>query len=318
MARVPLEHITVQEKDNLKNIEETLQSQIFGQDEAVHALSLAVKKVRAGFRNPERPEAVFLLVGPTGVGKTELTKVLAKTLGEKLLRFDMSEYQEKYTVSRLIGSAPGYVGYENGGILTDAVRKEPHAVILFDEIEKAHQDIYNILLQVMDYGTLTDNQGRKADFRNCIIIMTSNAGARDMEKGSVGFGIGQFSASDDRGTLKAAVDETFSPEFRNRLDAVIPLLHLSSDVTKDIVRKNVTRIAERLAQKNVRLTVSDDAVAYIAEQGYSKEFGARNIARTADDLIATPLVDSVLFGDLSNGGSVFVEVKDGKLGFVCE
>ncbi len=318
MARVPLENITVNEKDNLKNIEQTLKSQIFGQDEAVRAVSLAVKKARAGFRNMEKPEAVFLFVGPTGVGKTELTKVLADTLGEKLLRFDMSEYQEKYTVSRLIGSAPGYVGYENGGILTDSVRKEPHSIVLFDEIEKAHQDIYNILLQIMDYGTLTDNQGRKADFRNCIIIMTSNAGARDMEKGSVGFGTGSFSASDDRATLKEAVDKAFSPEFRNRLDSVIPFFHLSTEITNDIVRKNILQIEKRLAEKNVKLEVSDAAVSYIAEKGYSREFGARNIARTAEELIASPLVDELLFGKLSDGGHVSIDVADDELSFKYE
>lgn len=315
MARVPLENITVNEKDNLKNIEQTLKAQIFGQDEAVRAVSLAVKKARAGFRNMEKPEAAFLFVGPTGVGKTELTKVLADTLGEKLLRFDMSEYQEKYTVSRLIGSAPGYVGYENGGILTDSVRKEPHSIILFDEIEKAHQDIYNILLQVMDYGMLTDNQGRKTDFRNCIIIMTSNAGARDMEKGSMGFGSGTVSYSDDRATLKNAVDKEFSPEFRNRLDAVIPFFHLSSDITNDIVRKNVSKLAERLAKKNVKLEVSEKAVSFIADKGYSREFGARNIARTVEELIASPLVDELLFGKLSKGGIVSIGSDNKGLSF---
>lgn len=318
MARVPLETVTVQEKDKLQSIEQDIKSKIFGQDEAVHALALAVKKARAGFRNPEKPEAVFLFVGPTGVGKTELTKVLADTLGEKLLRFDMSEYQEQYTVSRLVGSAPGYVGYENGGILTDSVRKEPHSVILFDEIEKANQDIYNILLQVMDYGTLTDNQGRKADFRNCIIIMTSNAGARDMEKGSVGFGAGRLSVSDDKATLKSAVDKEFSPEFRNRLDAVIPFFHLSSDIANNIVRKKLAEISGRLAEKNVTLSISDDAVSYIADKGYSKEFGARNIFRTTDDLIASPLIDELLFGKLCNGGNVHVSLKEGNLSFNYE
>ncbi len=315
MARVPIETVTVHEKDSLRNIEETVKAQIFGQDEAVRAVCLAVKKARAGFRNMEKPEAAFLFVGPTGVGKTELTKVLADTLGEKLLRFDMSEYQEKYTVSRLIGSAPGYVGYENGGILTDSVRKEPHSIVLFDEIEKAHQDIYNILLQVMDYGMLTDNQGRKTDFRNCIIIMTSNAGARDMEKGFMGFGSGTVSAADDRATLKDAVDKAFSPEFRNRLDAVIPFFHLSSDITNDIVRKNVLQIASRLAQKNVVLDVSDAAISFIAEKGYSREFGARNIARTAEELIASPLVDELLFGKLSTGGHVRIDVDANALSF---
>ena len=315
MARVPLENVSLDEKDRLRRLEETLRSQIFGQEEAVKAVTLAVKKARAGFRNMEKPESCFLFVGPTGVGKTELARVLSTMLNEKLLRFDMSEYQEKYTVSRLIGSAPGYVGYENGGLLTDAVRKEPHAVILFDEIEKAHQDIYNILLQVMDYGTLTDNQGRKADFRNCIIIMTSNAGARDMEKGAVGFDSGLSSRSNDSATLKEAVEKAFSPEFRNRLDAIITFAHLSRNVTEDIARKDIQKIAARLATKKVSLTASDAVAALVAGKGYSREFGARNIGRTAEELVASPLVDEVLFGKLSEGGSVYADVKEGELVF---
>ncbi len=310
MARVPLEDVTIDEKDRLRSLEKTLLTEIFGQDEAVRAVTLAVKKARAGFRNMDKPEASFLFVGPTGVGKTELARVLSATLGEKLIRFDMSEYQEKYTVSRLIGSAPGYVGYENGGLLTDAVRKEPHAIVLFDEIEKAHQDIYNILLQVMDYGTLTDNQGRKADFRNCIIIMTSNAGARDMERGAVGFDSGLSSHGNDKATLKEAVEKAFSPEFRNRLDAVIPFAHLSRDITENIARKDIQKIASRLAARKVSLKVSDAVVALVAEKGYSREFGARNIGRTAEELLASPLVDEVLFGALAEGGSVSADVKD--------
>ena len=315
MARLPLENVGQSEKERLRDISATLSAQIFGHGEAVEAASLAVKKARAGFRNPDRPEAVFLFVGPTGVGKTELARALAAVLGEKLLRFDMSEYQEKYSVSRLIGSAPGYVGYENGGLLTDAVRKDPHAVILFDEIEKAHQDIYNILLQVMDYGTLTDNQGRRADFRNSIIIMTSNAGARDMEKGSVGFAAGTAADKNDAATLKEAVGKAFSPEFRNRLDAVIPFAHLSPAVTEDIARKAIRAIAERLAAKKVQLCATDAAAALIAAQGYSREFGARNISRTAEELVAAPLVDEVLFGRLSSGGSVTADAQDGRIVF---
>lgn len=316
-ARVPLETVTTGEKEKLRSLESDLKQKIFGQNRAVESVCMAVKKARAGFRNMEKPEAAFLFVGPTGVGKTELAKVLASSLGEKLLRFDMSEYQEKHTVSRLIGSPPGYVGFEEGGLLTDSVRKEPHSIILFDEIEKAHQDIYNILLQIMDYGILTDNQGRKADFKNCMIIMTSNAGARDMEKGSVGFSGGSSfdDAKNDSATLNEAVEKEFSPEFRNRLDAIITFAHLPKEITQDIARKEIKKIAERLATKDVELTATDQAVALIAEKGYSREFGARNIARTAESLIASPLVDELLFGKLSGGGKVGLGVKDGEVEF---
>ncbi|MBP5437315.1 MAG: AAA family ATPase [Treponema sp.] len=316
-ARVPLETVTTGEKEKLRSLESDLKQKIFGQNRAVESVCMAVKKARAGFRNMEKPEAAFLFVGPTGVGKTELAKVLASSLGEKLLRFDMSEYQEKHTVSRLIGSPPGYVGFEEGGLLTDSVRKEPHSIILFDEIEKAHQDIYNILLQIMDYGILTDNQGRKADFKNCMIIMTSNAGARDMEKGSVGFSGGSTFGDEknDSATLNEAVEKEFSPEFRNRLDAIITFAHLPKEITQDIARKEIKKIAERLATKDVELTATDEAVALIAEKGYSREFGARNIARTAESLIASPLVDQLLFGKLSGGGKVGLGVKDGEIEF---
>lgn len=316
-ARVPLETVTTGEKEKLRSLESDLKQKIFGQNRAVESVCMAVKKARAGFRNMEKPEAAFLFVGPTGVGKTELAKVLASSLGEKLLRFDMSEYQEKHTVSRLIGSPPGYVGFEEGGLLTDSVRKEPHSIILFDEIEKAHQDIYNILLQIMDYGILTDNQGRKADFKNCMIIMTSNAGARDMEKGSVGFSGGSSfdDAKNDSATLNEAVEKEFSPEFRNRLDAIITFAHLPKEITQDIARKEIKKIAERLATKDVELTATDQAVALIAEKGYSREFGARNIARTAESLIASPLVDELLFGKLSGGGKIGIGVKDGEVEF---
>ena len=239
-----------------------------------------------------------MFVGPTGVGKTELARCLAKNLSLKLIRFDMSEYQEKHTVSRLIGAPPGYVGFEDGGLLTDAVRKEPNSVVLLDEIEKAHQDIFNVLLQVMDYGFLTDNQGRQADFRNCIIIMTSNAGARDMEKGSIGFGIQTF--SDSVQTLKEAVDKAFSPEFRNRLDAVVPFAHLEKDIISSIVNKEIDLLAARLLERKIKLSVTPECVKFLAETGYSREFGARNIARTVDEKIAEPLADEVLFGKLLN------------------
>ena len=318
MSNVPLENVTEDEKSKLRELESKLGSQIFGQDDAVHAVSLAVKKARAGFRNLDKPEAAFLFVGPTGVGKTELTKVLSELLNENLVRFDMSEYQEEYTVSRLIGSAPGYVGYENGGLLTESVRKNPHSIILFDEIEKAHSSIYNVLLQVLDYGTLTDNQGRKADFRNCIIIFTSNAGARDMAKGLVGFDSGLNDKANDDSALHEAVSKVFSPEFRNRLDEIITFRHLEKNVTCDIVRKAVKKISDRLSSKNVSLNVSPSVVDFVASEGYSKEFGARNIMRTAEKLIATPLVDEVLFGKLCDGGKVEADVEGGKIVFRFE
>ena len=316
MARIPLEKITEDESDKLRSLEKSLGEMVLGQSRAVRAVSIAVKKARAGFRNEERPEGAFLFVGPTGVGKTELARSLASLLGENLIRFDMSEYQEKHTVSRLIGSPPGYVGYENGGLLVDAVRNAPHSIVLLDEIEKAHQDIFNVLLQVMDYGTLTDAQGRRADFRSCILIMTSNAGARDMETGSVGFsGSVQSSDGNDDATLSHAVEEAFSPEFRNRLDAVIPFSHLDSGVILSISRTAVEKIARRLEVRGVRMEASEDAVRLIADKGYSREFGARNIYRTAENEIASPLVDELLFGRLGRGSSVRVDALDGKIRF---
>jgi ATP-dependent Clp protease ATP-binding subunit ClpA len=306
MARVPKQTVTTSEREKLQTLENDLSHLIFGQKEAVTAVCRAVKRARAGFRDENRPEANFLFVGPTGVGKTELARSLASILGEKLLRFDMSEYQERHTVSRLIGSPPGYVGFEEGGLLTDSIRKEPHSIILLDEIEKAHEDIYNILLQVMDYGFLTDSQGRKSDFRNCIIIMTSNAGARDMERAGIGFGT--ETAGNDTASLKEAVDRVFSPEFRNRLDAVIPFAHLDPDIIKDIVLKELSKLQLRLSQKKVSLVVTSDCTEYLAKAGYSREFGARNISRVIDERIAGPLVDEVLFGHLVSGGQVTADV----------
>lgn len=316
MAGVPLEDVTESEVKKLKELEATLKKKIFGQDEAVKAVCMAVKKSRAGFRNPDKPEASFLFVGPTGVGKTELTKVLASTLGEKFLRYDMSEYQEKYAVSRLIGSAPGYVGYEEGGQLTEDVRKAHHAVILFDEIEKAHSSIYNVFLQIMDYGTLTDNQGRKADFRNCIIIFTSNAGASELASNSIGFDSGLGGERNSNATLNEAVSRTFTPEFRNRLDAVISFNHIGKEIVSDIVKKEISLVVSRLLEKNVTLEVTDEVVSLIAEVGYSREFGARNISRTVEEKISLPLVDEVLFGKLSAGGKVKALRKGDEIEFV--
>ena len=305
MARIPEKTVAKDERQQLHGLEERLSHEIFGQQEAVQSVVLAVKRSRAGLRDGDKPIASFLFVGPTGVGKTELAKVLSSQLGMKLLRFDMSEYQEKHTVSRLIGAPPGYVGFEDGGLLTDALRKEPHSVVLLDEIEKAHSDIYNILLQVMDYGQLTDNQGRKADFRNAIIIMTSNAGARDMSRARIGFG-SQLQGSSAVGE---AVEKAFSPEFRNRLDGIIPFGALDMEVAKSIVGKEVKKLSAKLAAKKVELVVEDACISYLAEEGYSPLYGARNIARLVDEKIATPLVDEILFGQLSGGGKVICQLK---------
>ncbi|MCL2265943.1 MAG: ATP-dependent Clp protease ATP-binding subunit ClpA [Treponema sp.] len=307
IARIPKRSVEENEKDKLKNLETRLRERVFGQDDAVAAVVKAVKRSRAGFRAEGKPVANFLFAGPTGVGKTELARQLAEILGVAMLRFDMSEYQEKYTVSRLIGSSPGYVGYEEGGQLTSAVRKQPHAVILLDEIEKAHPDIFNILLQIMDYATLTDNQGRKADFRNVILIMTSNAGARDIGKGLIGFG----DRIQDDSAVDNAVEKLFTPEFRNRLDAVVRFGHLSRDIMVSIVRKELDAFSIQLAEKKVTLTVTGTCVDKLAEEGYSKEFGARNAGRLIEDKIKSFFVDEVLFGSLSQGGNAVVDWRGG-------
>ena len=317
MAHVPLETVTGGEKENLLTLEANLKSQIFGQNKAVELVVKAVKRSRAGLKNPDKPDASFLFVGPTGVGKTELARSLASSLGVPLLRYDMSEYQERHTVSRLIGSPAGYVGYESGGLLTDDVRKNPHAVILFDEIEKAHPDIFNVFLQVMDYGFLTDNQGSKSDFRNCIIIMTSNAGARDLERATLGFEIedSESSYQTDSIELKEAVEKEFTPEFRNRLDAIVPFAHLEKDIVLNVVRKEWKKLAARFASKKVRLFVTEKCEEYLLDSGYSREMGARNLARTVDEKIASPLVDEVLFGALSRGGTVVADFIGGEVVF---
>ena len=307
IARIPQRSVGESEKDKLKDLEIKLKQKVFGQDDAISAVVKAVKRSRAGFRADGKPVANFLFVGPTGVGKTELARQLAETLGISMLRFDMSEYQEKYTISRLIGSSPGYVGYEDGGQLTDAVRKQPHAVVLLDEIEKAHSDIFNILLQIMDYATLTDNQGRKADFRNVILIMTSNAGARDIGKGLIGFG----DRVHDDSVVDDAIEKIFTPEFRNRLDAIVRFGHLSREIMVSIVQKELDAFTAQLTEKNVTLTVTETCVDKLAEEGYSKEFGARNAGRLIEEKIKSFFVDEVLFGSLSEGGSAVVDWRDG-------
>lgn len=306
IAGIPEKTISSSEIDQLKNLSSSLRELVYGQNEAVEAVVQAIKRSRAGFGKKDKPVASFLFAGPTGVGKTELARQLAETLGVKLHRFDMSEYQEKHTVSRLVGSPPGYVGFEEGGILTDLVRKEPHAVLLLDEIEKAHQDVFNILLQIMDYATLTDNNGRKSDFRNIILIMTSNAGARDIGKDLIGFG--DYRITDE--AITDAVEKIFSPEFRNRLDKIISFNKLGSDVILKIVDKEIADFSILLSEKNVTLELSPECRNWISEHAYSSEFGARNISRMVEDKIKNYFVDEILFGKLKNGGDVLAEIKN--------
>jgi ATP-dependent Clp protease ATP-binding subunit ClpA len=304
IAKIPEKTVSASEVDRLKTLETDLKRFIFGQDQAIEAVVQAVKNSRAGFREPNKPVANFLFVGPTGVGKTELARQLAESLGIAMHRFDMSEYQERHTVSRLIGSPPGYVGYDEGGLLTDAIRKTPHAVLLLDEVEKAHPDIFNVLLQIMDYATLTDNAGRKADFRNVILIMTSNAGARELGKSSIGFGervVGEDAIED-------AVDRLFNPEFRNRLDRVVTFNRLDERIILQIVDKEIRFFQQQLKEKGIDLEVSEACRSYLAHEGYSPEFGARNIGRLVQQKIKNFFVDSVLFGDLAKGGKAFVDL----------
>jgi ATP-dependent Clp protease ATP-binding subunit ClpA len=308
IARIPERSVGETEKDKLKYLEDKIRERIFGQDEAVAAVVKAVKRSRAGFRTEGKPVANFLFVGPTGVGKTELARSLADILGVSMHRFDMSEYQEKHTVSRLVGAPPGYVGYEEGGLLTDAVRKQPHAVVLLDEIEKAHPDIYNILLQIMDYATLTDNNGRKADFRNVILIMTSNAGAREIGKGLIGFGDRVV----DESAVDGAVEKIFTPEFRNRLDSVVRFGHLSREIMASIIGKELAAFSAQLAEKKVSLETTAACAERLAEECYSREFGARNAGRIIEDKIKSFFVDEVLFGALSSGGQARMDWRDGE------
>ncbi|MDA3956310.1 ATP-dependent Clp protease ATP-binding subunit ClpA [Oceanispirochaeta sp.] len=307
IARIPERSVSANETDKLRDLDKALKKNLFGQDEAVDAVTLAIRRSRAGFRQDHKPVASFLFVGPTGVGKTELARLLASELGVSLHRIDMSEYQEKHTVSRLIGSPPGYVGYEEGGLLTDTIRKNPHAVLLLDEIEKAHQDVFNILLQMMDYATVTDNMGRKADFRHAVIIMTSNAGARNLGRSQIGFGDRVMNGE----IVNDEVKRIFTPEFRNRLDQIITFANLPDDVVISIVKKELAGFETQLAARNVSLEVSDSCIEFLAKEGYSQEYGARNISRLIDEKIKTFFVDQVLFGSLVSGGKARADMKDG-------
>ncbi|HNX24137.1 MAG TPA: ATP-dependent Clp protease ATP-binding subunit ClpA [Spirochaetota bacterium] len=305
MAKLPEKSVSSSEKTRLKDLSLELKKEIFGQENAIELVVNAIKRSRAGFGNPVKPIASLLFVGPTGVGKTELARQLALSLGVELHRFDMSEYQEKHTVARLIGAPPGYVGYDEGGLLTEMVRKTPYAVLLLDEIEKAHSDIFNTLLQVMDYATLTDNTGKKADFRNVIIIMTSNAGAREIGKKQVGFD--ERHVKED--AIDKAVDRLFSPEFRNRLDATVTFNDLTEDIILDIVGKEIDSFSGQLKDKNVTLEVTPECRKWLAKKGYSREFGARQIGRLVQDKLKSFFVDEVLFGKLSAGGHAVADLE---------
>jgi ATP-dependent Clp protease ATP-binding subunit ClpA len=306
IARIPEKSISATEIENLRELESELKARIFGQDEAVEKVVEAVKRSRAGFRESEKPVASLLFVGPTGVGKTELARQLAATLHVPLLRYDMSEYQEKHTVAKLVGAPPGYVGYEEGGLLTEAIRKNPHAVLLLDEIEKSHADIFNTLLQVMDYATLTDNNGKKADFRNVTLLMTSNAGAREIGRQTIGFE-GQ---TINRDAVYKALEKTFSPEFRNRLDGIVNFQGLEDPVILKIVKKAIAEFTAQLEEKKVHLTVTDRCCEWLAKRGYSSEFGAREIARLIQDQVKRFFVDEVLFGNLRQGGETVADIEN--------
>ncbi len=308
MARIPSKHVSRDDKAVLQNLETDLKRMVFGQDKALTALSSAIKLSRAGLREPEKPIGNYLFSGPTGVGKTEAARQLAETMGVKLIRFDMSEYMERHTVSRLIGAPPGYVGFDQGGLLTDAIDQTPHAVLLLDEIEKAHPDLFNILLQVMDHGKLTDSNGKSVDFRNVVLIMTTNAGAAELTKQEIGFHRGNKSDADTD-----AIEKAFTPEFRNRLDAVIAFAPLAAETVRKVVDKFMMQLDAQLTDKGVELVLSDAACDWLAERGYDANYGARPLGRVVQEHIKKPLADELLFGDLADGGIVDVDVKDGEL-----
>jgi ATP-dependent Clp protease ATP-binding subunit ClpA len=310
IARIPPKSVSADDKETLRNLERDLRSMVFGQDKAIEALSSAIKLSRAGLRDPEKPIGNYLFSGPTGVGKTEVARQLSKTLGIELIRFDMSEYMERHSVSRLIGAPPGYVGFDQGGLLTDAIDQHPHSVLLLDEIEKAHPDLFNILLQVMDHGKLTDHNGKIVDFRNVILIMTTNAGAADMTKEAIGFGR-EGRTGDDEDAIK----RMFTPEFRNRLDAVIGFAALTPEIVGRVVEKFVMQLEAQLADRNVTIELSSAAKEWLAERGYDRLYGARPLSRIIQEYIKKALAEELLFGKLAKGGAVKVTMKDGALDF---
>ena len=310
IARIPPKSVSADDKETLRNLERDLKAMVFGQDKAIEALSAAIKLSRAGLREAEKPIGNYLFSGPTGVGKTEVARQLASTLGIELTRFDMSEYMERHSISRLIGAPPGYVGFDQGGMLTDAIDQHPHCVLLLDEIEKAHPDLFNILLQVMDHGKLTDHNGKVVDFRNVILIMTTNAGASDMAKESIGFG-----RTEREGEDTEAIKRLFTPEFRNRLDAVITFAGLTQEIVGQVVEKFVMQLEAQLADRNVTIELSSSAKEWLAERGYDRLYGARPLGRVIQEWIKKPLAEELLFGKLVHGGSVKVAMKDDKLDF---
>ncbi|HZF36417.1 MAG TPA: AAA family ATPase, partial [Candidatus Angelobacter sp.] len=310
IARIPPKTVSSDDRAVLQTLERDLKTVVFGQDKAIGALSAAIKLARAGLREPEKPIGAYLFSGPTGVGKTEVARQLARSLAIELIRFDMSEYMERHTVSRLIGAPPGYVGFDQGGLLTDAIDQHPHAVLLLDEIEKAHPDLFNILLQVMDHGKLTDHNGKSVDFRNVILIMTTNAGAAEMAKTAIGFGR-EVRVGEDA----EAINRMFSPEFRNRLDATIAFSNLPPEVVARVVDKFVMQLEAQLADRQVTIELSDAARAWLAKKGFDPLYGARPLARMIQEYVKKPLAEELLFGKLEKGGLVRVDVKDDKLAF---
>ncbi|GAB6966644.1 ATP-dependent Clp protease ATP-binding subunit ClpA [Komagataeibacter kakiaceti JCM 25156] len=310
IARIPPKSVSTDDKETLRSLERDLKGMVYGQDKAIETLTAAIKLSRAGLRDPEKPIGNYLFSGPTGVGKTEVAKQLASTLGIELIRFDMSEYMERHSISRLIGAPPGYVGFDQGGLLTDAIDQHPHAVLLLDEIEKAHQDLYNVLLQVMDHGRLTDHNGKTVDFRNVVLIMTTNAGAADLSKEAIGFG-----RTSREGDDEDAIKRIFTPEFRNRLDAIIPFANLSPEVVDRVVEKFIFQLEAQLADRNVMIEISSAAREWLAERGYDRLYGARPLGRVIQEHIKKPLAEELLFGKLTKGGVAKISLKDGKLDF---